>query len=177
MLENDDEPCLLSDAEILRGFERERRALEQGDHSAFRRALAMCARYQAVMPDWLADRLLTLEKDIERGQHINLNKCFGHRPDSAKSRRKELQQKERESVVTAALLRHRIAGASFDRGGEDSVFDVVGREIGISRRIVVKVYQAHPWLKDVKQGNPEGHNFGFGNIVLARGRRRGRSIF
>ena len=174
MLENEsDEPCLMSNREILRVLVKQRRAFLEGDLYALFKTLISCARYQAVIPDWAADELLRIEKTIETGKPVDLNKCFGWKPDSSNARYNRYYADQRKSQILAALLRQRQEGASFTRGPGD-VFEMVAREVGVSRPTVIAFYDENLWLKEIPQGCKD--NIGFGDIVLPRGRRRGRPI-
>jgi hypothetical protein len=174
MLENEnDEPCLLSNRDILRMLVIQRREFRGGDQFALLKTVQTCARYQAVIPDWAADELLRIQTVSETGEPVDLNKSFGWKQQSNKKRLKQYRWSQMESQVIAVLLRRRQEGASFSRGSVD-VFDDVGKEIGLPRDTVIAVYNKNPWLKDVEPGSTS--NIGFGNVVIPRGRRRGRRI-
>jgi len=174
MLENEnDEPCLVSDRQILRALVIQRRNFRAGDQSALLKTLQTCARYQAVIPAWAADELLRNQTAMETGEPVDLNKYFGWKQQSTKTRLKQYRWGQMESQVIAVLLRRRQEGASFSRGSVD-VFDDVAKEIGLPRDTVIAVYDKNLWLKDVEPGSTS--NIGFGNVVIPRGRRRGRPI-
>jgi hypothetical protein len=174
MLENeDDEPCLLSNREILRMLVMQRRAFRKGDSYALFKTLLLCARYQAVIPEWATDELLRVQTATETGEPVDLNKYFGWKQHSTKTRLKQYRWAQMESKVVAFLLRRRQEGANFSRGSVD-VFDDVAKELGLPRDTVIAVYDKNLWLKDVEPGNTS--NIGFGNVVIPRGRRRGRPI-
>lgn len=174
MLENEnDEPCLLSNREILRALVAKRRAFRGGDQHALFETLMLCARYQAVIPTWAADEMLRIETAIGTGESVDLNTSFGWKPHSSNARYNKYYANQRKSQIIAALLRRRQEGASFARGDGD-VFEIVAREVGVSRPTVIAIYGENLWLKGIRRGCMD--NVGFGDIVLPRGRRRGRPI-
>jgi hypothetical protein len=174
MLENEnDGPCLVSDRQILRKLAAKRRAFREGDQHALFETLLSCARYQAVIPAWAVDEMLRIETAIETGESVDLNRSFGWKLHSSSARYHKYYANQRKSQIIAALLRRRQEGASFARGDGD-VFEMVAREVGVSRPTVLTIYDENRWLKGVRRGCTD--NVGFGDIALPRGRRRGRPI-
>lgn len=128
-----------------------------GDRTALMYMLISCSLFTKVIPEWVADELLTLDGQIDSLKIKDLNEFFGFKSEHASRVRKEWQLYKDEELVIRELIKHRRNGGNFT---VDDGLDSVAKEIGISRRRVEAVYRKHSdSLKKVPL-NPE-ENFGY----------------
>lgn len=170
------ERILLSDEIAVKSLDEFYQSFIQGDKSALMGVLILCARFQAVIPDWAADELLSLEERLDSGELEDLNNFFGFTPLHKGTIRKNNRICEAEADIYAALVKHRLDGGNFSiADGLDKIAD----ELGISRRDVEAVYKKYQSaLKRVpKNLNEEGYGYFSPTIceqAFHRLRRRGR---
>jgi hypothetical protein len=168
------EESLWGDAAILRSLEQAREAFEAGDRSALVHAIILCARFQAVIPEWAADAILEVSQRLESGDLRDFNEAFGWKPDHKGTRRKMDRQKEYAREILSRLHAHRLAGGNLNA---EEAFQPIAEELGISRRDVEEVYRREgQFIKSLPRGNPEGRTYGFARMTLQIPRRRGRPI-
>jgi len=82
----------------LNALENEFRA---GNDAALRELLFQCAYYQAVIPDWAADALLSIKARLRSGELLSLDKEFGGKP---RPHAKKLQMSDRLEKFTPHVL-------------------------------------------------------------------------
>jgi hypothetical protein len=175
------EEKLWGDEAILSYLEAGREAFESGDRSALLDVVFLCARFQAVFPDWATDALLDIEQKLESGDLKDLNEAFGWKPEDRRRRRKIHRQNQREKDILTLLLKHRLEGGLEGEGGSlnaEVAFDPIAEELDISRRDVEAVYKRNrQFIKtELPRGNPGDTIHGFARLVLPVPRRRGRPI-
>lgn len=173
VFQDEDELWTTADQEILKGFEERRVRFEGGDCFALFEAIGMCASFQAVMPEWLADEVLKMERDIDTDQPVDFNKRLGWKPERRVSRLNLHLRKQLGSEIVAQLVKGRLEGESLNRG-DDSMFERIGKALDVPRRTVMDVYDSNKWIKTVEKG--QQGNIAWGDIVIPRERRKGRPI-
>lgn len=167
------EEKVFGDDAILHYLELCETAYKDGNASALFEALALCARFQAVIPEWAADAILVGEEAILRGDCKDFNALFGQPSTNARERKRKAMISDNTGLISGQLMDYRCKGGTFN--AEDA-FDYVAQNTGLPRRIIEEVYRRNPALKDIPQGNPEGANYAIGNFKPPMPRRRGRKI-
>lgn len=160
-----------------------RAAFEHGDGSNLLRCLFVCARFEAVMPEWAADAMLKLEDDMRTGRVSDLNAVFGEPEESAATRAKRARKKNASSAIKEVLFHLRAReGCSLT----ESV--IVGQALDMlkARRVHVNGRDVEEFLRS-PEGDfirklprgpyPEGTNHAYAEMALPRPRRRGRKMF
>jgi hypothetical protein len=149
------------------------RRYAQGEQAALFEAIAICARFQAVMPEFLADAILDAQDRLERGELADFNAIFGAPPATKRDRRRETLIAENAGRVRAMLANHRRDGGNFNA---EEAFDPIAEELGIPRRIVEAIYRQHPELKDIPRDDPAHTMYESVSFKVKIPRRRGRRI-
>ncbi len=109
------EELLWGDDAILRELEDAKKAFESGDRSALTVAVFLCARFQAVIPEWAADALLETEEKLESGELKDCNEAFGWKtPDNPRTRRKLHRQNKHANAVLSRLVKRRLAAKNLE---------------------------------------------------------------
>lgn len=163
-----------SDAEILEYFDRLHVLFSDGDKLALFKALELCARFQAVMPEWVADEIIEADKRFDDGSLRDFGEVFGVIGAGYRARVKAHRIREIEGRVIAALHSHRVAGGNFNIADG---LEAVAERVGVTRREVEAIYQRNPSMKDhPKEGLPNTVS-GTMRVDIPRPRRRGRSTF
>jgi hypothetical protein len=168
------EEKLWGDDAILRYLEITKKLFEQGDRTALFGAIALCARFQAVIPGWAADAILEMESKLENGQFRDFNEAFGQDFEKQLTRRKNARLKRYVLQVLRLLQQHRLSGGSLNT---EEAFQPIADQLGISRRDVETIYKREgKFIKNLPQGNSDNRVYGFGRAILAVPRRYGRKI-
>ncbi|MBL0352176.1 MAG: hypothetical protein IPP03_05805 [Dechloromonas sp.] len=163
---------MFGDDAILRYIDDVRIAFDSGDRSALLFVVFLCARFQAVIPEWATDALLKAEAELEAGKVEDPNVVFGWPKIRKGQREKAARQKDLASKVLGYLQNHRLAGGGLNA---DLDFQGVADELEISRRDVEDIYKQHgQFVKDLPRGNPDGGVYAFGHGTIAMPRRSGR---
>jgi len=147
----------------------------QGERDGILGALVVCAEYQAVIPDWVTDELLSLDSKINSGKVTDYNEFFGFNKVKVPTQRHEYLIGKHEKKVYGALFEARLNNKGF---GVD-LFDEIAAETGVSRRIVEAIYKKNKAsLQGLPRSKPENTIYGFihTNIPLNDGRRYGRGV-
>lgn len=149
---------------------------QNGDRSAILEGIQLCAMWQAVMPPWITDELVSLPLAIERFEYAGTGDFFGDEPPCLS--RRERRRREREGRIKvhgrrikSALIRHRWDGGSWNA---EEAFDTVADEIGVPRRDVEEVYRRNPSIRSTTRA-PE-HVEIAADIALPEYVRDGRPI-
>lgn len=170
------EEKMFGDEAVIRYLDIERQRFESGDRSALLDALALCANFQAVIPEWASDALLEALENATIGKAKDFNEVFGWRGGKReqKERAKLWRQQELAQKVIGHMLNHRLSG-----GGLNADIDpqLIADELNISRRDVEDIYKHQgQFIKSLPKGNPDGGVYGFGMGKTPIPRRRGRPI-
>lgn len=116
-----------------------------GDGSAIMTALIACSLYQEVIPDWVADELLTLDAKIADKQLHDMNEFFNFEPIHKPKLRMSRNIKKHEEKVVNALFNHRRNGGNFIA---EFGLRPIAKELGLSPRLVTNIYNKHKsWIK------------------------------
>jgi hypothetical protein len=167
------EEALFGDPAVLRYLSSCEAAFVDGDRSALFETLTLCARFQAVIPDWAADAILGAKHDLDVGVREDFNAVFGWQGPGSRKRQHEALIATKAGEVIDRIIAHRIAGGSLSA---EQAFGKVADETGLSRRIVEEIYRRHgTTIKDIPQGNPEQEGYITIREVIPWPRRRGRS--
>ena len=168
------ESAMFCDAKILDYLSACEAAFNSGNRSALFNALTICARAQAVIPDWAADALIEGEDELNKGERKDFNEMFGWTGSNRRARKREGSINQNASTVIAKLIDHRGTGGSLN---VDQAFGKISDETGVPRRVVEEIYKRYGEnIKKIPQGNPEGITHISIFSVLPWPRRRGRPI-
>jgi hypothetical protein len=147
-----------------------------GEREAILGALLVCATYQAIIPDWVTDELLSLEDKINSGEKKDLNDFFGIKFDKHKAiNAKEYNVKKDSRKVYPELFNHRLLGGNFTTGDG---LEEVAEKTNVPRRIVEEIYRQNKEKLKALPTKVESntiYGYGDGDIPLDLGRRYGRS--
>lgn len=169
------EKCF-GDEAILKYLEMGKDAFIAGDRQALLGVIFLCARYQAVIPDWAADAILKAEDDIESGVACDPNEVFGW-----SGKRKEQNERAklwRQQELAPKVLGH-MQNDRLDGGGLNADIDLqrIADELNISRRDVEDIYKHRgQFIKTLPKGNTSAGVFLFGMGKVEQPRRQGRPI-
>lgn len=167
---------LFGDDAILKILEMVREAFIEGDRTALLSVIFLCARYQAVIPDWAADAILKAEDDIESGVVCDPNEVFGWsgKRREQNKRAKLWRQQELAPKVIGYMQSHRTSGGGFNA---DLDLQQIADELNISRRDVEDVYRRYGRsIKNLPKKNLNGCIYGTAMGKIPRPRRQGRPI-
>ena len=146
-----------------------------GKREALFEALILCARFQAVIPEWAADAIIDGETALNSGECKDLNELFGGDELANQSTRKrEARIRDNTQNVLGMLMKYRCEGGWMNA---EQAFGEISEGMNLPRRDVEEIYRrSGKWVKDIPQGNPGGVNYCFGHGVIPWPRRRGRSV-
>lgn len=168
---------MFGDEAVLRYLAICEKNFASGSRLALFETIEICARFQAVIPEWASDAILEGWKALESGECESFDDFFlgaGNHLKNSRARKKEALIKKNATDVIGLLTKHRCDGGTFN--AEDA-FQTVADETGVPRRIVGEIYKRHGvGVKKIPQGNPDGVNYviAFGELPMPR--RKGRSI-
>jgi hypothetical protein len=164
-----------SDAVVLNDLEIAHERYKQGERDSIVDTLMICAKYQAVIPDWLANELIEIEFKIRSGEVKDFNEFFGFNHVNAHTLKNEHLINKHEKEVYGALLKARLDGEGFGQ----ILFEKINDETGVPLKKIREIYGRNKAsLIELPKGNPENINHGFihTNIPLNDGRRYGRGV-
>ena len=175
------EEALWGDKAILKYLKICEELFKSGDRTALFGAISLCARYQAIFPDWAADAILEMESKLESGELSDFNEAFGLPASihtsvqkTARTRRKQRKLGQHSDAVIHLLRQHRLDGGSWNA---DEAFQPIAEKLGISRRDVQAIYeQDKAYFEGLPRGNPQNNLHGIYNRDLPSRRRFGRKI-
>lgn len=169
---------LWGDAAIRRYIRICEEAFESGEKGALLGVVFLCARHQAVIPDWAADALIDIERGLETGDLVDANEAFGWQHEHVATRKKRARRTRLRAPVLLELQAVRLAGASLN--ADDICGRVVeslrDRGMKLSRRDVDDIYKTHgTFLRDLPRSTDGNHRYGQMHAILPNHRRRGRA--
>lgn len=173
------EEAMWGDEAILRYLDLGRQHFEAGNPSALMGVVFLCARVQAVIPEWAADALLAIEDSLATGELTDFNEAFGWTGESKATRKRLTRQARVRVAVLGELQAARLAGASLS---PDDIFDMVmnsleARGIQVGRRDIEAIYKKHgQFVKDLPRERKPREVYGQIHLAIPRARRSGRSI-
>jgi hypothetical protein len=147
----------------------------EGKREALFEALILCARFQAVIPEWAADAIIDGEIALNSGECKDWNELFGgDKLANQRDRKREARIRDNTREVLGMLMKYRCDGGGLNA---EQAFGEISEETGLPRRDVDAIYRrSGKWVKDIPKGNPGGVSHCFGHVVMPWPRRRGRSI-
>lgn len=172
------EEKLWGDEAVLGYLALGKQGLEGGDRSALFFVVCICARYQAVIPDWAADVLLEMERDLEVGTLTDFNEVFG----PVGERKNARQRNARLSRARVAVLQELQAQRLADTGIGPEMFDRVTeklneRGIDVNRRDVEDIYKMHgQFVKELPRKPDPNARYAQMHVNIPQRRRYGRAI-
>lgn len=87
-----------------------------GDRSAIMTALIYCSLMQSPIPAWVADELLTIDKQVADGRFRDMNEFFNFGKPEHKTTLEFLSNvKTKNKRVTEVLFHHKVNGGEFLR--------------------------------------------------------------
>lgn len=168
------EEAAWGDDALLHYLEILRDAYESGEKAALFGTCAFCARFQVVIPDWAADALLEIEKNLEIGELRDLNEAFGWENNTLVTRKRAAKRMQYGSAVLGRLQMHRLNGATLSA---DDIFQTVADEVGISRRDVEDIYKdSGQFLKSLPREDLSGTVHIVARMHMPDARRYGRPL-
>jgi hypothetical protein len=172
--------AMWGDAAILRYLDMARESFEKGERSALLYAVALCARVQAVIPEWATDALLDAQRGLESGEYKDFNDAYGWAGESRATRTRTTRRALIQKDVLNEMWRLRPEGASLS---PDDMFDRVqeslaARGIKASRRDIEAIYKERgQFIKDIPKSKDDSRVFAWGDVTLELPRRSGRPTF
>lgn len=122
----------------LHDLDLEERRYQDGDQGALLAAVATCAHYDLVMPDWVATNFL---KAYRRGIHFQVrswDEVFG-RP-LKKGRHLANARKRWEERLAVYNRVREILATKQDTPIDEALFELVGSELGLSKTVATELY-------------------------------------
>ena len=143
----------LENLKALEELEARRKLYEAGEKLALFEALVICAYFQAVMPEWMADVLIESERRYECGDVACIGEIFGKPPEGKAKRKADARHREIEGDVLHRLRQWRTRGGTFNA---EECFDQIKGELGCGRRDVQKIYEKHrSTLLEIEKKGPD----------------------
>ena len=165
---------MYGDEAVLIKFNTAHEAFLAGNKGALFYVLWLCARFQAVIPDWAADEIFKIDASLIDGSLKDYNEAFGWETENQATRKKAARLKNLTNSVMLTLSRLRNEGFSLTA---DEIMASAADELQISRRDVEDIYkQSGRFIKDMPKGNPENVNYGYFAPVVPFYRRSGRPV-
>lgn len=159
---------------VLKHLEIMHKAFIEGNRSAIFYVLPICARYQAVIPEWAADEILKIECNLYTGKLKDFNDALGWDGGNQATRKKEARLRKLTNQVLNSLQEHRLKGASLNA---DDILQTVADDLKISRRDVEDIYRQHgQFIKKLPRKKPENTAYVSMHTTLPSYRRHGRPI-
>ena len=139
------------DEAVLRDLDIGKQMFEAGDRSALFGVVCLCARYQAVIPDWAADTLLEIECDLEVGKLKDFNAAFGPTGERKNSRQRLALLIRARGPVLQELQGQRLADGAIGSEMFDHVAEKLRAQgLDVNRRDVEDIYKEHgQFIKDL----------------------------
>lgn len=164
-------------------LEEARAAFEQGDRSQLMHCVFLCARFELVMPQWMADALLKLEDDLRTGRLKDFNEAFGKPQEKTSARDARARKEKARAAIKDVLfhLRTREGSSLTESVMLGRAMEMLkARGIRVNGRDVEEFLRSAEgdFIRELPRGPyPEGTNFAHGELVLSRPRRYGRKMF
>lgn len=165
--------ALFGDEMVLKMLDICKTSFESGNKSALLEVLEICARYQAVIPEWASDTILQIRSQLENGKAASFNDVFGYEAINRNTAKKRNRIRENYEEIKNELFHYRCNGGSFNA---EEAFDTIATKIGVSRRTVEAVYKENPFLKKIPQASSPHTVIGYAHSIIPLPRRRGRGI-
>jgi len=114
------------------------------DRSALMSMLMACALYQEVIPAWVADELLTIDKQIANVQFRDMNDFFNFgKPLNIRTLEFLGDVKTKNNRVLEVFFRHKVDGSELQR----HELREIAKELGVSQKVVTTIYNDNrEWL-------------------------------
>jgi len=112
----------------------------EGDRSAIMTALIACSFFSEVIPDWVADELLTLDESLSCNQVKDLNEFFNLNILSPSKRSIQRNIEKNEIKTLNILINHRLAGGGLN---DDIDLRPIAKKLGITQRALQKIVKKH----------------------------------
>ncbi len=148
-----------------------------GDKFQLMRCVYLCARFQAVIPDWAVDALLKIQESMEAGEITDFNEAFGKpaaRVDTraAKARRKRLTPDVFQSLGLLRVRGSLVTGDDLFTAVQE---DLQSKGIEASIRDIQAIYNENKaFISSLPIGDDPKKRFASGFITFPSPRRRGR---
>ncbi len=172
-----DEEVDVGDVEILRLLDNARQKFKAGDKSQLMHCVFLCARFQAVMPKWAADALLTIEAQMDSGRITDFNDAFGKPLERVNTRAARARRKSLLLPVIDAILTLRAKGVSLN---DADMFGQVKDELrkkglNVNHGDVQKIYASQgKFIKNIPKQKVASQIFGI--LDFPKPRRCGREV-
>lgn len=172
------EEQLWGDAAILRYLDQGRQAFEIGDKTALFTVVCICARFQAVIPEWAADALLEMEHQLEVGTLAGFSEAFGAIGERKNSRQRRARLARSRGPILQELQALRLADGSIGASMfEEVVEHLSARGIAVNRRDVEDIYKAHgQFIRDLPRKPSSEVRYAQVHAAIPHPRRHGRPI-
>jgi len=164
---------------VLRGLDYLEKEFNNGHRFCLFLTIAMCARFQAVIPDWAATAILNGETGLEDGDVVDMNQLFGwdqlaKEETKITNRRNKARRKKYKKQVLAELFVYRLGGGGLNT---EEAFSPVAEKLGLSRRDVEAIYRDYgEFVRHIPQSRNSDVIHGFMDANLDPPRRYGRKI-
>ncbi|NOQ15366.1 MAG: hypothetical protein GQ583_12930 [Methyloprofundus sp.] len=135
------------DVDVLSVLEELHKKFKSGNRTALMEALLSCSLYNVTIPDWVADELLTLDKQLDEGQFKDLNEFFNFgKPEHKTTLEQKLNLKVKNKRVVNALFDQKINGSDLSRVERRNI----AAELGVSQSMVEIIYKENMgWLDNL----------------------------
>lgn len=141
-------------------LEAAHKAFLDGDRFVLFDVVLVCATFQAVIPSWAVDELLSIQEGISTGHLKDLNAAFGPPRARVDSRQRQTRLRKVEGSVVAMLFTVRGEGLSLSA---EYAFDEATKRLNslgvhVNRRDVEDIYRL-PRVKKLITNWPKGKPF------------------
>lgn len=149
----------------------------KGDKNALFKLLVLCARYQAVIPDWATDELIKIENGLISGEIKDFNIVFGKLIEPRV--RKKIARLDSTSLKIASemLEQRKASGSPESVYSREYMFDTVSVKLGVGRRDVEHIFQANKVFFDKVPIGDSLNTYSFAQVPKELPIRRGRKMF
>ena len=90
----DNETIDLGNNYIIKKISAREQKFGAGDRTVLFEVISICARYQAVIPEWVVDEILKIDSEIVSGEMIDFNHAFGFANQNLAKRKKAARDKK-----------------------------------------------------------------------------------
>lgn len=143
----DDESVIEALEQLRNDLYVSRKSTEKLSFSPLWKAIVLCGSQQAVMPDWLVDEILNLDKKIQSGRIKDFNEAFEADLPQTNTRSKRSKQINEVTNVMNAIEELKAPG----NGIGDNLFAQVSDKLGLTFREVRDIYNyGNKHLKRIK---------------------------
>jgi hypothetical protein len=166
--------ALYGDEAVLKYIDICKVSFDAGDRTALFELLELCARFQAVIPEWAADEILKVSQQLEDGEMTDFNDFFGFKVPHKTVIKRDARLRKLESAIRNELFHYRCNGGSFNA---EEAFGVIAERLNVSRRDIEAIYKRNPFLKNIPQTQSDNKILIYGDLKAPPPpRRSGRSI-